>query len=185
MGRYMTGLLTLLCGLGFSVAQALPRPLSQLSKDEFLQEGVVILGRAGLPMAISKVEWTHSPSRTRERLSMKLQGSDGEKLEQPGYCHLSLETKPVPRLVLTFSAIADARLSADEVQRAVAQSPWMKRVKFTTDPVDGSTSLSLYFHQPVRWKPQWENGHLMVDFIASREALSERAPALSAGTGGL
>lgn len=142
------GISLLVAGLQAEGASTYKKALDK-KIEAYVQEGVVVGGRAGAGFSLLSVRRDLSPKLGMERVILDLGDLEGRPLKgKVGYFQASIETNP-PRLVLDLAQLSRSAVTEGKLRRAFTSSPYVRTVELVADPEDRSASLVIYFKQAM------------------------------------
>lgn len=139
--------LALMIGLALTVGQAEGASSYKKALDKklnaYLDQGVVVGGRAGSGFSLLNVRRDLSPKIGMERVILDLGDLEGRPLRgRTSYFQASIEKNP-PRVVIDLAQLSRSAVTEAKLKKLFAKSPNIKKVELTSDPEDRSASLVL------------------------------------------
>jgi hypothetical protein len=109
----------------------------------YLEDGVVIGGRAGHAYSLINIRRDLSPKLGMERVILDLGDIEGRPLKGGvSYFQASIEKNP-PRVVIDLAQVNRSAVTEAKLKRAFQNSPYIKNVELTADPEDRSANIVL------------------------------------------
>lgn len=140
-------------GVGLPVSQALAASTYKQALDKktsaYLNEGVIVGGRAGKGYSLLNVRRDLSPKLGMERVILDLGDIEGRPLfGKASYFQASVEKNP-PRIVIDLAQLSRSAVTEAKLKQMFKKSPYVKGVELTSDPEDRSASLVISLTQPM------------------------------------
>lgn len=139
--------LGLMVGLALAVGQADGASSYKKALDKklnaYLDQGVVVGGRAGSGFSLLNVRRDLSAKAGIERVILDLGDIEGRPLRgRTSYFQASIEKNP-PRVVIDLAQLSRSAVTEAKLKKLFSKSPHVKKVELTADPEDRSASLVL------------------------------------------
>jgi len=139
---------SLIYGLGLSTvlvppALALPHKATIKKQGKYLDQGVIVGGRAGRGFSLLNVRRDIAKDQSLERIIMDIGDFKGKPhMGRAGYFHASIHSHP-PRIILDMHQVVSTALDEAQLRRMFSQSPFVRRLSLVADPEDHTTSIIL------------------------------------------
>lgn len=125
-------------------------------QDAYVQQGQFRGGDAGRNFIFHDLRRAFGAGTGIERYILEFTDGNGEVIKgRPGYYQITLDSKN-GRVLLEFSQVLGSRFNAAQVQKAFAESPYIRSSKMTYDPEDSGLTLQLFLKPSVQGKIQAE-----------------------------
>ncbi len=134
-------------------AQAAVNTKTKVTPSKILQgSGSIIGGVAGTGFSLLDLRKTQNAKSKIERIVFDIGDLRGRTQKGlPGYYHVQMLQNP-SRLVIDFAQMPASRINAQEVQKRLASSMFIKSTELALDPVDQSLNLVLFLKNKPKAK---------------------------------
>lgn len=117
--------------------------------DAYLDEGIVVGGRAGRGYSLLKVRRDLSTKLGMERVILDIGDLEGRPaLGKVNYFQATVEKNP-PRVVIDLAQLSRSAVDEATLKKTFAKSPYVKNVELSSDPEDHSASMVIFLRQPM------------------------------------
>jgi len=128
---------------------AIPKKALDKKVDAYVQDGVIIGGRAGQSYSLLNVRRDVSPKIGMERVILDIGDMDGKPLRGGvNYFQASVEKNPA-RIVLDLAQVNRSAVTEAKLKKTFLKSPYIKRVELMADPEDRSATMVLYLKESM------------------------------------
>ena len=126
---------------------------TQMAPAKILRESSSVAGGvAGTGFSLLDMRKSQDKKNKIERLVFDIGDLQGKTQKgYPGYYHVQMAQNP-SRLIIDFSQMPAAKINAQDIQKRLSASMYVKSSEFALDPIDRSLSLVLFLKNKPRAK---------------------------------
>lgn len=122
---------------------AVPKKALDKKVNAYVNDGIIIGGRAGQAYSLLNVRRDVSPKIGMERVILDIGDMDGRPLRGGvAYFQASVEKNPA-RVVLDLAQVNRSAVTEAKLKKAFLKSPYVKSVELMADPEDRSATMVL------------------------------------------